>query len=207
VVYAGATGLLVPDDVSDEVMKTAKHLHLGSIGPVTAMNGENAAILLKRAQAHGLTTSIDISLPWGQWEDIKEALHYCDFFMPNIDEIDMMVGLRDIEAIKTFFKPFGIQVLVIKQGENGVFLTDFSKDIELPTFLVGELVDTLGAGDAFCTGFITAYHNGLSLRDCAIYANTCSAICLKKYGASTWAIDMNEIAEKAGELGYPIGTE
>ncbi|MDL2220486.1 carbohydrate kinase family protein [Eubacteriales bacterium OttesenSCG-928-N14] len=205
--YAGANAYLQQTDVSDADLSAHTHLHLGSLGPLTALNGQGAATLLRRAKMHGATTSMDISLPYGCWEDVAEALPHCDIFMPNDDEVLALTGLRDLDAIKALFAPYGLKVLVVKMGSEGVFVTDFVQDIRLPSLLHGDLVDVLGAGDAFCTGFISAYHNGLDLYNCTVYASTCSALCLQTMGASNWGVNMNAIADTAKQLGHPLNAK
>ena len=45
------------------------------------------------------------------------------------------------------------------------------------------LVDTTGAGDAWCAGFLYGYANGLPLADCARYGTACATQVIQQMGA------------------------
>ncbi|WP_288627486.1 PfkB family carbohydrate kinase, partial [uncultured Citrobacter sp.] len=46
-------------------------------------------------------------------------------------------------------------------------------------------IDTIGAGDNFASGFISALLEGKSLRECALFANATAAISVLSVGATT----------------------
>jgi 5-dehydro-2-deoxygluconokinase len=68
--------------------------------------------------------------------------------------------LGDINASIMAIMKLGIQALIVKRGAKGstVFLKD-SRVIDVPGFPV-EVINVLGAGDAFASGFIYGYLNG-----------------------------------------------
>ena len=45
-------------------------------------------------------------------------------------------------------------------------------------------VDTTGAGDSFCSGFLAAYASGKSVDECMVFANATGAQCVMKKGAT-----------------------
>ena len=46
-------------------------------------------------------------------------------------------------------------------------------------------VDTTGAGDSFCSGFLASYARGKSPEDCVRFANAVGALCVTAKGATT----------------------
>src|SRR3712207_3439884 len=81
----GANATYGPDDVQWDAVEQATHLHFG--GP-EFMGGENAAQILGRARAAGVTTSADILAPGepGLLEWIAGALPELDYLLPRSEE-------------------------------------------------------------------------------------------------------------------------
>ncbi|MBE5996120.1 MAG: carbohydrate kinase family protein [Lachnospiraceae bacterium] len=194
----GGNALLSETDITDEMLQGADHLHYGSFGPLKSLDGEGGARLLKRAKALGLTTSLDVKGLGRDFTKLEPMLPYVDYFMPNLGEVSDLTGLTDIAEIRDFFKAKGIGCLCMKMAEKGVYMTDFEEEMTLPTLAKQEeIVDVMGAGDAFCAGFIAASLLGLSLREKGIMASLCSKNCLATYGASQWTVPAEELAEEA----------
>ncbi len=98
---------------------------------------------------------------------------------------DVNKAIRNIMAL-------GLEVLIVKRGEKGssVFLKDGTV-IDVPTFNV-EVVNVLGAGDAFAAGFIYGYLNGWDWYKCARMGNACGAILVTKEGCSNFNPTLEE---------------
>ena len=194
----GGNALLSEADISDEVLSGAAHLHYGSFGPLKNLDGEGGARLLKRAKEHGLTTSLDVKGLGRDLSKLLPMLPYVDYFMPNLGEVEDLTGLSEIPEIKEYFRKAGIGCLCMKMAEKGVYITDFREEMILPTLAKSdEIVDVMGAGDAFCAGFIAASVMGLPLREKGIMASLCSKHCLASYGASQWTVPAEKLAEEA----------
>ncbi len=89
------------------------------------------------------------------------------------------------EAIKDIMK-LGIEALIVKRGEKGssVYLQNGDR-IDVPGFPV-DVVNVLGAGDAFASGFIFGYLNGWDWYKCCRMGNACGAILVTKPGCSNF---------------------
>ncbi|MBR2826200.1 MAG: carbohydrate kinase family protein [Erysipelotrichaceae bacterium] len=175
--------------VSDEVLKSARHLHFASANVLGSMDGEPLGRLFKRAHELGLTTSLDASYDRkGNWmKNIETALHNCDIFIPSYQEARIYAGSDDVDDIMKFFSKYPLKVLSIKLGEKGVAVTDFRDKYHVDTLLEGEVVDTTGAGDAFIAGFVAAWLRGYDLYSSAVLGSAQSAAILKCIGANRGA--------------------
>ena len=203
--FHGGNEHLRQEDITDEMLDSVDHLHYGSFGPMTEIDKHGLCTLFERAKAHGCTISMDIKGVGHDYTTLFPALHYVDIFMPNIGEYKDIAGTDDVQEIKEFFRPYNISVLAIKMAEKGVFLTNYKEDIELPTLTRSdEIVDIMGAGDAFCSGLMTAFLDGRDLRECGIMGSMASRHCLQTPGASTWRATADQLAEEAVALGYPM---
>ncbi len=172
--------------VPNEALEASCHLHLASTNVLRSLDGEPLGRLFKRAKEKGLTTSLDASYDaQGHWmENIKEAINYCDIFIPSFQEASIYAGSKDLKEICDFFSRYPLKIFGIKLGEKGVLVTDYKDTYQLPTLYEGTPVDTTGAGDAFLAGFVTAWLKGYDLPSCAYLGSAQSASVLRAAGAN-----------------------
>jgi sugar/nucleoside kinase (ribokinase family) len=166
VTYQGAMKYLTIQDISDETLKSAKHLHLSSIFLQTGLFPDLVA-LFSKAKSLGLTTSIDPQWdPSEKWNvDLDKLLPFVDVFMPNISELKALTGTQSLEEGLARLKTYA-HTVVVKHGSEGAYLWDGESLTHQPPFLNKEVVDSIGAGDSFDSGFIHAYLQKKSLKDC-----------------------------------------
>ena len=88
ITYPGAMELLTVNDISDQTLKLARHLHFSSYFLQPGIR-PSLGKLLQRAKSLGLTTSLDPQWdPAEQWDfDTAEILPYVDVFLPNEKEL------------------------------------------------------------------------------------------------------------------------
>jgi ribokinase len=104
--------------------------------------------------------------------------------MPNVGELRLLTGRADYrEGAKLLFKK-GVELVAVKLGRKGCYVSDRKEShlIEPPDVNV---VDTTGAGDAFCAGFLYGVINGKSLFECGRIGNFVASRCIMKIGART----------------------
>lgn len=104
------------------------------------------------------------------------------------------------EAIQRIMA-LGLEALVVKRGEKGssVFLKDGTV-IDVPGFPV-EVVNVLGAGDAFASGFIYGYLNSWDWYKCCRMGNACGAILVTKEGCSNFSPTYDEVIAFTNQYG------
>jgi len=177
----GANGTFTPDDLPDDEIEAATHLHLG--GP-EFMGGEAAAPLLARAREHGVVTSADVLAPGepGLLDWIGPALGELDYFLPNDDQVLALTGADDLEAGCRALLDRGVGCVAATCGADGALVVDEDGARQIPAFEI-EAVDTTGCGDAFSAGFL----RGLSLgRDRPAAARLgCAAAAMVAQGLGT----------------------
>lgn len=80
--------------------------------------------------------------------------------------------------------PQGPETVVLKRGGRGVSLfTKAGEKIDAPGFPV-EILNTVGAGDAFASGLIYGYLNGWDWYKCGRMGNACGALVVTRHGCS-----------------------
>ena len=121
----------------------------------------------------------------GRWLPvIKPCMRYLDWFLPSVEEAELMAGTREPKVLSAFFRSMGVKNIVIKLGEAGCFVDGESEEsFALPAYRV-ETVDTSGAGDAWCAGFIAGLVKKLPLREAAALGNGTGSLCVTGYGTT-----------------------
>ena len=152
-------------------------------------DGEETAEFLKKCKEMGKTTFLDVC--WdskGRWGELLDcAMPYIDFLMPSIDEAVKIAGKEDPDDIADVFMARGAKNVVIKVGSKGSYLrlAGEERGTVYPAVKGIKAVDTTGAGDSFCSGFLAAYARGESPKFAASFANAVGALCVTAKGATT----------------------
>ncbi len=182
----GANGRLVPEDVPDDLLARTRILHLGGYFILPAMDGAPAARLLQRAKAAGCRTSLDVA--WdaeGRWMSaLSPCLPHLDFIFGNRDEFARITGSDDPARMAERLREQGPRVVAVKLGKDGSYVDGAGWRGRVPAFAV-EAVDTTGAGDAYCGGFLAGVLAGWDLEATARFANAVGAMCVTAVGGTT----------------------
>ena len=102
--------------------------------------------------------------------------------MPNQKELELLTKtLRYSEGAKALLKK-GVKIVAVKLGDRGCYVTDGKENYHIEPFKV-KVVDTTGAGDAFCAGFLFGLIKGKSLYECGRLGNFVASRCIMKMGA------------------------
>lgn len=167
-------------------LHTFNHLHIGGYFLFPALDGAPMAGILRTAQKLGLTTSLDTAWDMNnRWmKTLKPCLPYLDYFMPSEREVKKLLGhCRPKEAARQFLK-LGVRCVILKLGETGSRLfTKGGGEINAPAFKA-KVVDTTGAGDCFCAGFIKGLSMKRDLGACLRLANAAGACAVEALGAT-----------------------
>jgi len=165
-----------PEDIDGIDWTGVKHVHVTGISAALSKScREAAAKLMDLAKAKGVRVSFDPNLRPALWPDKKEMVRVinalaakADIVLPGIGEGETLMGSRDPEKIADFYLGQGSKAVVVKVGAKGSFVkTSDGESFLSPGFHVEHVVDTVGAGDGFAVGTISALLEGLSLKDAA----------------------------------------
>lgn len=90
--------------------------------------------------------------------------------------------------------------MVIKTGKKGCYIKSQDGSVlEVPAMKGITAIDTIGAGDNFASGFITAILEGKSLKECAEFANVTASISVQSIGATTGVQRREQVDERLKE--------
>lgn len=200
--YIGVNGIFGMSDIKWEVIENSAIVFIAGTMLMDTFDGEQCASVLRRCKEMGKITVLDTA--WdakGRWMKLLgQCMPYIDIFLPSIEEARGISGKSQPKEIADVFFKKGVKQVVIKLGGKGCYMRE-SKDAEgviIPAYSV-KAVDTTGAGDSFCAGFITGISRGMSFTECGRFANAVGAHCVSEIGATTGIRSINDILAFMGE--------
>ena len=189
--YREADCVITEDQITTKTLKDTKIFHTTCFA--LSKDPAQATILKKAEEAFnlGCQLSIDINYADKLWNSKNDALKiikaYCKFNpLVKISEDDMLrlfgKKLPD-EEIFSFFHAEGVDTVCLTLGSQGVKLSQKNKQIlQLPAIKIEKIMDATGAGDAFWSGFLYAYSQKKTMKECLDVALKLAALKLQNVG-------------------------
>lgn len=192
----GSTSAMTVEDVGSAQLERADIVFIAGAMLLTAFDGGPCAGLLRAARAAGKYTVMDTAWDFeGVWlPKVAPSLPYLDVFMPSYGEASRLSGLEDPAEMAEFFIGLGAKSVVIKLGEKGAFFREAGgRSYRIAAYNRVKAVDTTGAGDAFCAGYLCGLAQGWGMEECGAFANAVAAHCVTRIGASAGIRPVEEI--------------
>jgi ribokinase len=101
--------------------------------------------------------------------------------LPSKNELKLLTGKKYDEGSKILIKK-GASIVAVKLGERGCYVTNGKESYLVEPYKV-KVVDTTGAGDAFCAGFLYGLIKNKDLYECGRFGNFVASRCIEKVGA------------------------
>jgi 2-dehydro-3-deoxygluconokinase len=211
---AGSAGsALGPADV-DAVSASfveARWLHVTGITPALSDSAHEAVLrAMDLARASDVSVSFDVNLRRRLWSDEEAAarLHPiavgADLVFGDADELAVVAGVAPspdgLDAARSL-RAAGSGSVIIKRGPAGATLVGEGLPADAPAVAVGRVVDTVGAGDAFCAGYVAALLDGLDAAAALRWGNGCAAAALSVEGDLIGLPTRVELERLIGEAG------
>ncbi len=168
-----AASLLTPEALDVDYLLTARHLHATGVYPgVSAGCYAACERAIRVMRAAGRTVSFDPNLRPTLWpsreamvERINALAFQCDWVLPGQAEGRVLCGTEDPAAIAAFYLARGVKLVVVKLGPQGAYWATPGASGTVPAYPVAQVVDTVGAGDGFAVGVISALLQGARVPD------------------------------------------
>ena len=188
-----AASTLSAEDIDASLFKTNTHLHLTGVGAAVSDPMRNAMKRsLELAKQQGCRISFDTNLRPSMWPDqatmvekINEFAFASDLVLPGIEEGYILAGSDQPEAIADFYLQHGVKAVIVKLGSDGAyFKTSSGESGTVAGFPVTKVVDTVGAGDSFAVGVISALLDGKTMKQAARRGNLLGSLTVQVRGDS-----------------------
>lgn len=121
----------------------------------------------------------------GELKDLKllrPLLDDVDVLIVNKEEAGLIVGGEALEELVRHLLHY-VPVAIVSDGPNGVMASDGKTIVRAGMYEDVKVLDRTGAGDAFGSGFLSQWSQGVSLQDSIIFASANSTSVVTKIGA------------------------
>ena len=183
-----AASRMRPADLDEAYIQGSRILHVTGITCAISETARETLIAAVRiAKAAGVKVSFDPNLRLKLWsiEDARRVLlpiaAEADYFLPGWDELQLLYDTEDENAIfaevgklkaVSVIKGYGEKTLVLENGAR----------TEVPFYPAEKVIDTVGAGDGFCAGFLTGLLQGKSTADAVRIGSICGSLAVQGRG-------------------------
>ena len=188
-----AASYLSPEDFDHDYFGSARHLHLSGVAAAISYSSlELTRHAAKEMRARGKTISFDPNLRpvlWRSEEEMRNQLNllaeYADWVLPGEKEGYILTGYRQPQDIADFYLDKGVKAVVIKTGGEGAwYKTAWGEQGQVAAIKVDQVVDTVGAGDGFAVGVISALLEGKPLVEAIRRGNKIGSLAIQVSGDS-----------------------
>ena len=154
---------------------------LWTTGMALSDEPSRSATLAALAAARGRTIH-DLDHRHHAWKDPSEArsaaeqaLRHARVVVGNLEEVEMATGSRDPDVAAERLLEMGPELAIVKRGPNGTLARSKTQRIEMPAVEI-EVVNGLGAGDAFGGALVHGFLRNWDLTRTLAFANAAGAI-------------------------------
>lgn len=188
-----AASHLSVEDFNPIGFTAARHLHLS--GVAAALSASSYALLDHAAgamKAAGKTLSFDPNLRpvlWKSEAEMVEKLNHlafqADWVLPGLKEGLILTGENTPEGIADFYLNRGVKAVILKTGADGAwYKTADGEQGAVAAVKVENVVDTVGAGDGFAVGVVSALLEGKTLHQAVTRGNVIGSLAIQVQGDS-----------------------
>lgn len=159
---------------------------------VAACNTNFNRQLLRLAKAAGKTIATDVHVLTQIQDDYnRDFMRYADILFLS----DEGIGGDYRPFLTELAWTYGNRVLVLGRGAKGaaMYLREENRILELPAVRVGDIINTVGAGDALFSGFVHYYAKGCSPLEALIRGELFASAKIRCSGAAEGFVTEREL--------------
>lgn len=172
---------IYPEELDLEAIRSAR-LFWATVSGLSVEPSRSATMVALESRAGRHPTVIDLDFRptfWTSPDDARSAtaaaLGHATIAVGNLAEVEVAVGLSDPDGAADRLLERGVTIAVVKLGPAGVLAKTRDERVEVPPVPV-EVVNGLGAGDAFGGALCHGVLAGWSLGDTIRFASAAGAI-------------------------------
>ena len=173
-----AASHLSVNDIVAELLK-ARHLHATGIpAALSDTCRELSHVLMTQMRDAGRSVSFDPNLRPSLWSsqatmvrEVNRLASLAHWVMPGMAEGELLTGYDTPADIAKFYLDMGVEAVVIKLGAKGAYYRTQLNEAFVPGVPVAKVVDTVGAGDGFAVGVISALLENLGIAEATARGN------------------------------------
>jgi 5-dehydro-2-deoxygluconokinase len=195
---------ITTNELDLEAIRAAR-IFWATVTGLSAEPSRSATLASLETRARSGITVLDLDyrpMFWSSREEarawVQQALDHVTVVVGNLDECETAVGTSEPRAAARALRERGVDLVVIKRGPDGVLARDADTEVEVPPMSV-EVVNGLGAGDAFGGALCHGLLAGWDLRRVMRFANAAGAIVASRLACADAMPDASEVEDLLGE--------
>ena len=177
---SGVNDTIAFEEIKPKYVSQARFLHLTSFVGEKSLNSQKKLL----EALPDVKVSFDPGALYAKkgFVQLEPIIKKTYVLMPNAVELEIITGETEYCKGADFLVGRGVKIVVVKLGAKGCYVTDGHERHLIGVFKV-ETVDTTGAGDAFCAGFLYGLLKDKNLYECGRLGNFVASRCVMKMGA------------------------
>jgi ribokinase len=195
--YRGTNASGEINKIPSTLFNNQQFLHISGYSFQDEISRNNALKFISEARKRGVSISFDPSY-WYSREYHKkypELLSDVTVIFPNRKEAEILTNSNDPLTASLKLMKMGPENVLVKIGSEGCLVLSEEQKLYSPAFPVQQVIDTTGAGDAFCGGFLAGTIYGLSVEDGAKLGNASASRIVGAIGGHTAAFSLSEMLD------------
>ena len=184
--YLGACLELGLADITAETVGAPRAIliegYVFDIAEGPALVGKAAEIARANGTAVALSLSDSFCVERHREAFLEFVRNDADIVVADEDEVNALVNTSEFDDTLRAVRDFG-KLFAITRSEKGSVIAHGDEQLEQAATPVDEVVDTTGAGDAYCAGFLYGWVNEHPLNKCAEYGTHCATKVIQQLGA------------------------
>jgi 2-dehydro-3-deoxygluconokinase len=186
--HQSAASMMDRRNIDKDYISQAKYLHITGITPALSESCREMIFeAIDVAKEHGVKVVFDPNYRAKLWDTetakpvLSEIAAKSDIILPGIDEGKLLLGQSNPEEIAHALLNLGAELVVVKLGSEGAYYQS-KKEFGYVSGFPVDVVDPVGAGDAFAAGFLSGLLEGLSLKLAVQRGNAAGALAVMVQG-------------------------
>ena len=186
-----ASNYLTEDDFNEEYILSSRAVYSTGITQSLSI-GSNQLVkkIFETARNNDILTAYDPNYT-SSFMTTYDTKEYLEDIIENIDvlfmslknDVEALYDLTSVEKIVNYFTDYGVKVIVVKSHlENGYYIYSNGKTEFCPFYTTTQVDYTMGAGDVFNGGFLSAYTNGYTPVEAAQVAAKQAGLFIERLG-------------------------
>ncbi|SFS99105.1 sugar kinase [Paenibacillus sp. BC26] len=203
-----AASQMQPNQLDLDYIRGCKILHISGITPALSQSCRDTIFaVVAAAKEAGVRISFDPNLRLKLWtiEEAREAVMplaaQADYFLPGWDELRLLYNNDDFEAVKAELSKLSAISIIKGVGDTTVVLEN-GEAVEVPFYPVDRVIDTVGAGDAFCSAFLAGLLKGMSALESVRLGSISGALVVQMRGDWEALPDWTAVERRLSDKGW-----
>lgn len=177
-----ADTMLEVDDLDEEYLRSAKVLHTSGVALSCEPMRSSLLQAMRSVKGSGGMVSFDANVRPDLWSSDEElrtvyrrALEMADILLLAEDEARSLFDLEPEDVPHLVGREFGTRYIAVKMGARGALVEGNGERVFAEAFKV-DVIDTVGAGDAWAAAFLHGLLEGWNMKRAARVANAFAAL-------------------------------